>query len=177
MMRMLIILAALAAGCEQSETDTEAWKERGAEALRPLKSNLQAALLDGLAEGPENAITVCRELAPQLAEEASSDGIHMGRTSHRLRNPANAPKPWMLPLLNAYVADPGDTASKVVELADGGIGYVEPIHVRALCLGCHGEPLAASVEETIAELYPEDRATGFRNGDFRGMYWVEFDRE
>ena len=177
MIRVLIVLAILSVGCAKSKPDTEVWTQRGAEALRPLKSSLQVAMLNGLAEGPENAIAVCREKAPELAARASSDGVRVGRTSHRLRNPANAAKPWMLPLLNAYAAAPTDTAAKVVALDGGGVGYVEPIYVRALCIGCHGAPLAPSVTETIAELYPEAQATGFEPGDFRGIFWVEFDAE
>lgn len=175
MARVLVVLMVLVLGCAKAEPDIEEWSVRGAEAVKPLKTSLQVALLNGLAEGPENAISVCRIKAPELAEKAGDEGIRVGRTSHRLRNPANAPKKWMLPLLNAYVAAPEDTAPKVVRLDDGGVGYVEPIYTRALCIGCHGAPLSDSVKETIAELYPEDQATGFEPGDLRGMFWVEFD--
>jgi hypothetical protein len=177
MIRLLIVLVVLLAGCAKSKPDTAEWQARGTDAVRPLKSSLQVAMLNGLAEGPESAIAVCREKAPELAAKASSDGVRVGRTSHKLRNPANAPKPWMLPLLNAYQAAPGDTTPKVVALEGGGVGYVEPIYVRALCVGCHGAPLAPSVTETIADLYPEDQATGYKTGDFRGIFWVEFDAE
>jgi hypothetical protein len=30
------------------------------------------------------------------------------------------------------------------------------------------------VASSIAELYPDDEATGFSAGDFRGVFWVEF---
>jgi hypothetical protein len=174
MYRVLVVMAILLVGCGKAEVETVDGEARGAEALRPLKSSLQTALLEGLSEGPEGAIAVCRERAPELAAQAGGAGVLVGRTSHKLRNPDNAPKPWMRPLLNAYVADPADTTPRVVDLPDGGMGYVEPIYVKALCLGCHGETVAPSVEETIAELYPEDQATGFEKGDFRGLFWVEF---
>ena len=62
----------------------------------------------------------------------------------------------------------------MVALGAGRIGYAEPIFMKPLCVTCHGEALAAPVRERIAELYPEDRATGFRVGDFRGLFWAEF---
>ena len=37
--------------------------------------------------------------APEIAAGLSTDGVRVGRTSHRLRNPANAPRPWMEPVL------------------------------------------------------------------------------
>ena len=54
----------------------------------------------------------------------------------------------------------------------GRLGYLEPIYLQAMCLQCHGSDLGSGVRERLAELYPEDRATGFAEGDFRGMFWV-----
>ena len=54
------------------------------------------------------------------------------------------------------------------------MGYVEPIMVQPMCLVCHGEALQPGVAAQIDERYPEDRATGFKAGDFRGVFWVEF---
>jgi hypothetical protein len=43
-----------------------------------------------------------------------------------------------------------------------------------LCLTCHGENLSDSISSKLSELYPEDRAVGYRAGDLRGVFWVEF---
>jgi hypothetical protein len=43
-----------------------------------------------------------------------------------------------------------------------------------LCLVCHGETLAPEIAAQIAAQYPEDQATGFADGDLRGVFWVEF---
>ena len=42
-----------------------------------------------------------------------------------------------------------------------------------LCVTCHGESLAPDVQERLAERYPTDRATGYRVGDLRGVFWAE----
>jgi hypothetical protein len=150
---------------------------RGAELLAPFKRELKAALKAGLAKGPVEALSACNLRAPEIAASLSHDGVRIGRSSHRLRNPANAPSDWVRPLLDAYVADPSQRAPQEVALADGRNGYVEPIFVQPLCLTCHGEALAPDVAARIEALYPEDRAVGFREGDFRGVFWVEFPTE
>jgi hypothetical protein len=98
----------------------------------------------------------------------------VGRASHRLRNPANVPPEWVAPILDAYVASSADRAPRAVPLADGRWGYVEPILLQPPCLACHGETLAPDVASRIAALYPDDRATGFRVGDLRGVFWIEY---
>jgi hypothetical protein len=60
-----------------------------------------------------------------------------------------------------------------VALGGGRHGYVEPIVMQPLCVTCHGEEIAEPLRQRIAELYPEDRATGFRVGELRGLFWVE----
>ena len=146
----------------------------GAAVVRPFKRELMAALTAGLADGAVSSIDVCRLQAPELAAAAGSATIEVGRTSHRLRNPANAPRAWVEPLLAAYLADPADREPRTVGLPGGGTGYVEPIQIQPMCLACHGERLAPAVRAELGRLYPQDRATGFREGDFRGLFWVEF---
>jgi hypothetical protein len=177
----LVLCCALAfAACGQGPAPDAgaAWRERGAAVVLPFKQQLMAALTAALAEGgPERAIDACRLRAPELAREASVAGASVGRTSHRLRNPANAPRAWVAPLLAAYVAGGAEDEPRAVRLPSGGVGYVEPILVAPPCLACHGEALAPAVEARIRASYPDDRATGFRAGDFRGLFWVEFAAE
>lgn len=150
---------------------------RGAELLAPFKKNLQQALKSALAEGPGEAIQVCRVKAPGIAEALSVDGVRVGRSSHRLRNPDNTAPGWVAPVMQAYLDDPSSRIPQVVELADKRWGYVEPIIVQPLCLTCHGSALAPEVAARISELYPEDRAVGFDAGDLRGVFWLEFPGE
>lgn len=177
-LRGLLVLcaAALVAACEEAPPKpvSPAEMAEAAQALAPFKQGLMETLKTALTEGgPENAIDACKLKAPDIAQAAGGQELEVGRTSHRLRNPANAPEPWMEPLLQEYVNNPQDETARAVRLEDGRIGYVEPIHVRGLCLTCHGEVVATEVMVRVHELYPQDRATGFREGDFRGMFWVK----
>ena len=149
----------------------------GAALLAPFKRELQAALREGLAAGPVEAISTCQLRAPEIARAASQDGIRVGRTSHRLRNPTNAAPEWVAPILEAYLADSADRAPRTVALERDRRGYAEPIPLQPVCLTCHGEALAPEVAARIDALYPADSARGFRVGELRGVFWIEYPSE
>ena len=146
----------------------------GAELLAPLKKELKQALMAGMRNGPLSAISICKDEAPAIAASLSVDGIEIGRTSHRLRNPANSAPNWVDLILEKYLGEESDRAPTVVSLENNRQGYVEPIVVAPLCLACHGKTLAPDVSAHISEAYAEDEATGFDVGDLRGVYWVEY---
>jgi len=54
-----------------------------------------------------------------------------------------------------------------------------PMRVGEVCVRCHGDPddLAPGVADLLAEEYPEDRATGYAMGDFRGVIRVSIPRD
>jgi hypothetical protein len=170
----LLLAAAATVGAGAAPASEAPAAARGAELLLPFKQQLQAALAAGLAEGPVEAIGVCRDRAPQIAADLSVDGVSMGRASHRLRNPANAPPAWAEPLLARYLAGVEARSPAAVPIGEGRVGYVEPITVQPQCLGCHGSTPAPGIADKLTELYPDDQATGFAAGDFRGLFWVEF---
>ena len=146
----------------------------GAELLAPMKMELKQALMAGMQEGPVNAISVCKVQAPAIADSLSVEGIQMGRTSHRLRNPENSAPDWVHVALGTYLVEDTDPAPRVVPLANDREGYVEPITIKPMCLACHGISLAPDIAAQIREAYPDDEATGFEVDDLRGVYWVEY---
>jgi len=166
----VILLAAAAVDAQDAETPS------GAELLAPFKQELQQALREGMARGPDEAIAACKQRAPEIAEQLSRDGVRMGRTSHRLRNPANVAPAWVAPILETYQTSPDEREPRTVALDDSRSGYVEPILVQPMCLVCHGDHLDPALASRIKELYPADRAVGFAVGDLRGVFWVEFPR-
>ena len=170
--RLLLAVCALvtSAACAGPDFDADA---RGAELLMPFKMNLKSALVEGMQAGPVEAINVCSIEAPSISAALSVDGIVMGRSSHKLRNPDNAPPRWLAGHLDRFAAGK-QQGPLVLELEDGRYGYAEPIATQGMCLLCHGENLAPEIATRISEAYPEDMATGFREGDIRGVFWVEF---
>jgi RND family efflux transporter MFP subunit len=150
----------------------EAPPPAAAAAVAALRDALGAALREALARGPEAALDACRDAAPRLAAEAARPGVRVGRTSHRLRNPANAPEAWLLPWLEAYRRGESQRPFQTVDLGAEGTGYVEPIHLAPLCATCHGENVDAALLEAIRARYPDDEAVGFRVGELRGLFWA-----
>jgi hypothetical protein len=134
-------------------------------------------LADALSRGgPGSAIAFCHLDAAVVSQRVAKDeGIAAGRTSDRLRNPTNAPKPWAAPLVHANA---GKQARSVegfaVDLGDK-VGVLRPIAERAMCAGCHGpaEKLSPVVRSVLQDRYPVDRAVGFKEGEIRGWFWVE----
>jgi len=126
------------------------------------------------AGGPQAALAVCSAEAQELtASIARRTGVAVGRTSDRLRNPANAPRAWVRPWLEANAgAKAGDAGPASVDLGDR-LGTLRPIEVKPLCLSCHGGAIAPEVEALIRARYPEDAARGYAEGDLRGAFWAE----
>jgi mono/diheme cytochrome c family protein len=158
--------ARLAAGVEVADA-----------AIGALQRRLSARLLEELQKGgPAQAIAVCRDEAQALtAETARAQGIRIGRTSHRLRNPGNAAPPWAEHLVAAGAGSKAASVeAAVVDLGDR-VGVVRPIATAAMCLQCHGpeERLSPEVRDFLGTAYPDDRAVGFAEGDLRGFLWAE----
>ena len=122
-------------------------------------------------QGPVAAIDVCQREAPQLAIEASkSSGVKIGRTGVRLRNPSNIPPSWAVTMIENKTEVP-----TFVMLDNGHAAGLLPIKLQAQCLMCHGpkDQIAPEVNDKLSELYPDDEAVGFQEGELRGWFWVE----
>ena len=167
----VVLLVCMLSSCSGPEYDPV---PKGAELLVPFKTDLKTALVSGMESGPANAIAVCKTEAPHIAGELSVDGVVMGRSSHKLRNPENVAPAWVTPMIETFASNEGAPAPTGVDLGGGRYGYVEPILTQPLCLSCHGSSLHPDIAATIGELYPDDEATGFSEGDVRGVFWVEF---
>lgn len=133
------------------------------------------------AGGAVGAIEVCQSLAPALAAEQSK-AIHgtIRRVSTKMRNPDNEPDDWEIEALDNFTArlkagtDPMRLESAVI--ADGPDGrhlrYARAITVESACLTCHGENIAPPIQAKLDASYPDDHATGYREGDLRGIFSV-----
>ncbi len=144
-----------------------------------LKEALQQAVQNG---GPVSGIAVCHDKAGQIATDLSQkQGLLLGRTSLKIRNPANAPDNWELAVLRQFEARKmqGESVDKLEFFAviddDQGqktFRYMKAIPTAALCLNCHGETLSAEVAAKLKELYPNDQAHGYKEGDLRGAFTI-----
>lgn len=146
-------------------------------AMRALQQRLSARLQEEMQKGgPAQALGVCRDEAQALtAETARVQGIRVGRSSHRLRNPRNAAPSWAERFVQAGAGrKAASTEAVVVDLGDR-VGVLRPLPTAATCTKCHGsaERLSPEVRDLLATAYPQDKATGFEEGDLRGFIWAE----
>lgn len=180
--RWPVLLAAgtcLLAGGAALAADT-AWVVEARGIARELPPRLMSALGQAIAAGgPEAAVGACRDIAPAMARQASADtGWAIRRVSLRNRNPKAVPDDWERAALEdfdrraAAGEDPAGFERHAVLAIDGvpTRRYIRALPTQAMCLTCHGDPASFSpaLRDRLAELYPDDRATGYRVGEIRG---------
>ena len=105
-------------------------------------------------------------------------GIQMGygRTSYKLKNPANEPRPWIKPLLKKYLSTPRTPetdAEQTFKLGANRYGVLIPLYMEASCLHCHGQNLNPKLQKELTRLYPKDQGVGFQLNEFSGFFWFE----
>jgi hypothetical protein len=150
---------------------------RGNLAIQELQKTLLGRLTAELATGgPAAAVRVCRDEAQQLtAAIGVKHGVAIGRTSHRLRNPANAPRLWAAAVVAAHAGRPAAGVQPVALDLGGRVGILRPIGTLDFCVTCHGprETVDAAIGDVLKSAYPKDQAVGFAPGDLRGWVWAE----
>ena len=175
-----LALAAVAAACILASpvvADSSRLAE-SQELTQAFGARLKTELMEALARGgPEAAIEVCRDRAPQIASELSrQSGAKVRRTSLRFRNPANAPEPWETRVLdgfgNTVAKEGGEPQEYFAEDSNGTARYMMAIPTGPVCLTCHGQALADTLDARLAIDYPHDRARGYALGDVRGAFSV-----
>lgn len=163
-------------------------REVGGPAAAFLAEGLVRRLGDALDQGGTAfAVDFCAGEAMALTDELAGehDGrLALKRATNRPRNPANAPDDFearVLRYLEALeAAEPGSAPETLVAAGpDDSVRFYRTLRMAPLCLQCHGEEdsLASDVRAMIAERYPEDRATGYTAGEFRGVLRVQIPGE
>lgn len=154
---------------------SEAARKRFVEAQaakKALGQALMGRLTAAVGQGDFAAgVAACKEAAPLAQRAVSADHeVAIGRTSHRVRNPKNAPVGWQ-----KRFVDDRTTEEVVLQSSAGALRYMSPIMTAEICLNCHGSPeqVSPAVTEMLGEKYPRDQATGFKVGELRGWFWVE----
>jgi hypothetical protein len=174
-------LAGLAWAQDAAQAPTAPELERARAAAAALTTELRARLMEEMkAGGPVQGVRVCSEVAPSFAAKHSVDGLAVRRVSERYRNPADRPDAYEaaklaeLAAAHAKGALPAEAYEWVGEGAQRALRYLKPITIGGPCLSCHGDPAAIKPEVAamLRERYPEDRATGYRDGDLRGAVSV-----
>ena len=156
-----------------TELDTLAKQKIGAFSAE-LKATLKQAISNG---GPGKGIVACREEAPLIAAKHSVDGWQIARRSDKNRNTANKPDSWEQQQIAKFAAalssgaDPATLSSS--EKSATEYRFAKPIVMDTMCLACHGSYLGEDVKRALKQHYPQDLATGFSQGELRGIFSVK----
>jgi hypothetical protein len=164
----------------------EAVRQKGqaiaAQAFGVLSSRLGQAIADA---GLTNAIEFCSVHGiPLTLAVGETNQTTVRRVSHRARNPQNRADADELAVIRRYEAELASGAAPQPVVATNRPGfftYYAPIVVAMpMCLNCHGQPGADIPPDVLAQIrkiYPADAAVGFRQGQLRGLWAVDFKRE
>lgn len=172
------------AAARPEPTDSAVIADGGAAAAR-LAAGLLVPLTRSVEEhGPAGAIDFCSREALRLTaaiQDSIGSGLSLRRTTLQYRNPGNAPDSLDRVVLEDLAArlQRGDSLPPhVVQRTADGARFYRPLRIQPLCLQCHGgeSEIPADVRALLRERYPDDRATGYRVGDLRGVIRVDLPR-
>ena len=132
----------------------------------------------------DGAIAACNDKAPKMAAAASQNtGWAIRRVSLKNRNPKAVPDAWELAVLEDFdrrrAAGESPANMEKAEIVTEGdkrtLRYMKALPTQGLCLNCHGteDKIDAKVKARLSELYPNDKATGYTEGQIRGALTVK----
>jgi hypothetical protein len=178
-MRYVTILITLLISSFVHAQDTQPQDEQAArQTIQGFAKDLKQVLVSSMkANGPAAAIKVCNISAPAIALQHSQSPLEISRSSLKVRNPNNKPDAWLKQVLVEFEQrkEKGEPVAQIEyseQKADGWY-FVKAIPTGEPCLACHGSNLKPAVQAKLAELYPNDQATGFKLGDIRGAFVVK----
>lgn len=172
--------AALQDSLDRVAMDEDLIRTASARLISEFSDELQSRLAAAIqSNGPTGAITECRLIAPTVADSMSREGWSIRRITDKNRNPDNratlAEKKIMAVFTDAVQPQRKFFGDWETEDSVTTYTYYKPIFVTKACLQCHGDlqTLAPGVYKTVKKHYPIDKATGYKEGDLRGMFVVE----
>ncbi len=156
--------------------------KRGLVITKKVQTNLSFALSKAIdAGGISQAIQYCSINALSITDSiAKTENIKIKRVTHKARNPYNKADEQEMKIMQEYITAISEGKEIVPTIRDENNYYTfyNPIIINnQLCINCHGNPGTdiTSKDFIIINLaYPEDKATGFKMGDIRGMWRIDF---
>ncbi len=150
-----------------------------AQAFGVLSSRLGKAIADA---GLTNAIQFCSVHGITLTTAVGvTNEVVLRRVTHRPRNTQNRADTNELELIRYFESELNKGATPQPAIGTNRTGfytYYAPIVLTLpLCLNCHGQPGQDIQPEVLTQLkatYPADDATGFKLGQLRGLWSVDF---
>jgi hypothetical protein len=144
-----------------------------------LGKNLAIAINE---KGSDGAVEFCNTRAIPITDSMSLVlDTKIKRVSDKPRNASNQANEAELAYINnwnAAKAKGEEHPPLLTEIGGKMVGYY-PIVTNQMCLQCHGEPekqINTKTLSKIKKLYPADKAIGYAEGDIRGIFVVEMNK-
>ncbi len=158
------------------------YAEKGKEIALSTSEHLGGQLTKSMKKGgTASAIPFCNTMAMPLTDEISVKySTVINRTSYKVRNKSNAPTNEETRILSTYkeLIETNKQLKPIVEIdKSGNPHFYAPILLQHKCLACHGEigkNVTVETDSIIKSFYPHDAATGFKEGDLRGIWSISF---
>lgn len=180
-LQLFIVSLLCTAGLHASQGDgTEVLNEtqEGVKYINMLGGTLKSQLKAQLQADPSgmSAIGFCTAEAQRITDEVNTqlpEHAKVRRTSLRTRNSINKPDAKDIEVMKeieASIRNKTAAATMVTKVdTEEGTRYYKPLIADAACLKCHGENVSPEIQAVIQTSYPEDNASGYTLGAFRGV--------
>ncbi|MCK5034042.1 MAG: DUF3365 domain-containing protein [Calditrichia bacterium] len=190
----LVLILLLILGCDTTELrisepsaeETQRIKTIGDSLSQKLLFSLKSELSKAIQQkGVVNAIQVCNIKALPITDEIGKSSeylVDIKRTTTKYRNPKNKPDEieklaleYFKNMHNNNEPFPDYYIQKVYENNKQFFNYYKPLKTGSLCLLCHGDlkTMDESLTNVLNRLYPNDLATGYKEGDFRALLRIK----
>lgn len=149
-----------------------------AKAQSALLSNVASAMKKG---GSLYAVEFCSLRASGITDSIKMDcNCNISRISGKNRNPDNGLNSKSEQQLWEYYLSVNNAAmwhDTILVEGQNAVYYKPIITGMPACLNCHGpeDEIDPSTYRKIAEIYPDDKATGYTLNEFRGLWKIEFE--
>ncbi len=175
------VLAAFTMTLHAADMDTT--KAEGIKYIKMLGKALKTEMKAHMKQDPSGleALAFCSGSADTITKEVNAKlpaYAKVRRTALRVRNDkVNAPdatdKKVMAEFEKEIAAKKLTPKSiEVVKVGDTTRIY-KPLVTKKMCLKCHGSDLSPKIADAIKSAYPNDKATGFKEGSLRGVIVAE----
>ena len=180
----LIFMAIVSCNNALTDKEKQEYTDKGKEIAQASFNALSEKLTEQMKiGGPAQAIPFCNIEAMPITQQMSEKyNVTVKRTSDKVRNQENKPTERELEIIDSFnkLISSKQEIKPIVEIdSDNNKHFYAPIIAKANCLVCHGkvgELVTVKTDSIIKSLYPKDKATGYKEGDLRGVWSIAFNK-
>lgn len=182
-MKLQLFMASLlcTAGLHASQshgTKTLSESQEGIKYIKMLGGTLKSQLKAQLQADPSGlgAIGFCTAQAQTITDEVNAqlpEYANVRRTSLRTRNSMNKPDEKDIEVMKEIEDSIKHKRAAAMMIRKVNTKettrYYKPLLIEAACLKCHGENISPEIQAVIQESYPDENASHYTLGAFRGV--------